>query len=651
MIESISLESDPAEKERLRQSIQRRIKQDPSSVQSSDIPAIVREVATSELRSVVSRLVQGDTRNYDTVILSYIELPAGSKKEELHRALLNSYVQDPKLANGVDLTPLVTKGLRYSIAIHKVPLEENGGFGLSTDLFLMSQIHLRRLGSVRFLPLPERFPQPKTIGENEIVDCGDRDETLEFFGYQREEETVFGRSTRFPVKGTRPAANTMHAYKQAEGDSSNEALTKLRFEAKLMKYLAQYRNYFGLESIIPIPALGPGNRTPAWRLSDRDHLLYAASSRYFTYPDEASSSEELRNSLLINVRDLMRLARFGIFHTELAPIFHNKADMRPYRWNIGGFQPGAGKLDRWEEAFRYSNMRLSGIADFEHLIRYPELKGVSEMTHGFSDQQEQGLQYLLGNTVFCALHIAGLWYRKNDSFTIHADDLKATVSALLKESFKAFTGSDWQSFNDDINLREVVREMQRFMSAQPGDGSYFSTRDGVADLGAVRGAYPAHELIKAITAFTLKAIPTFVESRTQLNRNLPERKPDQVIPFGETLPTDIPGLVSIQEQIISLKSRIASTLATYGILPEEADQLTGFLRPVDIKEVVYSVNGCFFQTIAIRVRRIKQALKENISPLRYDQLIARLEEDSIKIQMSPESRAEKWLLHRIHGGN
>lgn len=619
---------------------------DAQRVEPAIVPELITCAPTSDLRALVSVAARAGGPGFDAVLQHYVSMPPGERKEQVYRGLLNAFVQDRQLANGVDLERLAACGLRTTLHLHHVPLEKNQGFGLCTDLYLMSQLHLARVGQVSFLPLPDRFPTARPVTARGIADGGDRGALLQFLGL--EHELRFGRSARFRTSASDSASPLRCCVlKAARGVAQNAhapELTKLRFEAEMMGYLARFRSYFGLESALPIPARGPGNRIHVWRLSGVDHLKYAAEQRYFTYLEDATSADELRQALLRNVSDLMRLARFGIFHPELAPVFHDAAGERPYRWNIGGFQPGAGRLAAWERGFSYANMRMSGLADFEHLIRYRKLPAVAELTTGFSQAPEPNLQFLLGNSMFCALHIAGLWYRRRNRFDEDASTLHQTVEELFATAHLSFTGTPWHGISRDIDVGQIVREMQRFMGARPGEEGYFAVQDGPADLGPRNGAYPAHELIKALTAFTLRAIPAFVANRAALRRELPKREPDQVPEFFEVARHPFPGLSLLREEIDRFVRTTAGALTAYGIPATSGEEIAYALRGRDVRGVRCQVGSALLEGYAARLAPLERAIRSVMKGALPPDGLTRIRENAAPYQMPGEIAPSSWVL-------
>ncbi|MCG8471388.1 MAG: SidJ-related pseudokinase [Desulfobacterales bacterium] len=97
---------------------------------------------------------------------------------------------------------------------------------------------------------------------------------------------------------------------------------------------------------------------------------------YYRYPNEPTAPMETPDaiqSLKQAARAFGYLAGKGLCHTAAVPLFHNRVqanrreDQGIYLWQKGG------RLDRWLESCRYPNFGESGLRDFEHMKRAPEM--------------------------------------------------------------------------------------------------------------------------------------------------------------------------------------------------------------------------------------------------------------------------------------
>lgn len=80
---------------------------------------------------------------------------------------------------------------------------------------------------------------------------------------------------------------------------------------------------------------------------------------------------EIREAALWTIEDLFTiLVELGLWHTSLSPISHHfpTPTGAQIRWDwYYNYPGGVGTIGLEEDSFEYSNIRLSGVADFEHL--------------------------------------------------------------------------------------------------------------------------------------------------------------------------------------------------------------------------------------------------------------------------------------------
>jgi len=68
-----------------------------------------------------------------------------------------------------------------------------------------------------------------------------------------------------------------------------------------------------------------------------------------------------------SMRDMIRLAESGLVHESLAPLSHSEA---AWSWNYlrwSGLRHGPTSIHSWKKGLSFANLRMSGIADFEHI--------------------------------------------------------------------------------------------------------------------------------------------------------------------------------------------------------------------------------------------------------------------------------------------
>lgn len=240
-------------------------------------------------------------------------------------------------------------------------------------------------------------------------------------------------------------------------------------------------------------------------------ICYACSRDYRTYLNDPNlSSEELMRGFKACSRDLGTLARHGAVHAALIPLYHRRATFshRAASWQDGmamslavpeerryaWWRKVAGRLDSWERSCRYPNLRLSGIADFEHL----EFK---------SQISSRDLQISIGEGLLSMSLVLGSYFRNRGHFD---RDIMARVmeeifcsycSALTLKSFEFQGCIDWQELADRMS-----EEMgcDRHVLAAEGDKSQ-EMLEG-PHLGVVNGPFPVPELIRTIHIASLFAV-------------------------------------------------------------------------------------------------------------------------------------------------
>ncbi|CZH24708.1 T4SS meta-effector polyglutamylase SidJ [Legionella pneumophila serogroup 1] len=129
---------------------------------------------------------------------------------------------------------------------------------------------------------------------------------------------------------------------------------------------------------------------------DLEVYVYKAPQSYFTYlHDKNQDLEDLTASVKTNVHDLFVLLREGIVFPQLADIFHThfgedeREDKGRYQalvqlLNVLQFQ--LGRIDKWQKAVEYVNLRSSGLADLGDSLPITSLFTSSDFTkHYFSE--------------------------------------------------------------------------------------------------------------------------------------------------------------------------------------------------------------------------------------------------------------------------
>lgn len=302
---------------------------------------------------------------------------------------------------------------------------------------------------------------------------------------------------------------------------------RLLLEAAMQDRLGRLREDLGLKSSLPGPIdLNGDGYLFRLRLSDLPQKLredlkvladpmaicYSPPRGYFNYlNDPTLSSDSVLEGLLRSAHDLAVLARNGLVHDALIPLFHNREqvgrrrDRGIYRW----WSEIPGRLDRWQKSCKYPNLRLSGIADFEHFRQFAEIS-------------PRELQHLIGDQLLSISLVLASYFRISGGFD---DDL---VTEALRSAFEtyflAFTSKKSRptSFSrsktplidciDWVHLASRMREEmggERYMrglvrGAGPG-GADQEVENG-PHLGLFGGYFPLPELVRAIHLTTTLAI-------------------------------------------------------------------------------------------------------------------------------------------------
>ncbi len=302
---------------------------------------------------------------------------------------------------------------------------------------------------------------------------------------------------------------------------------KLQVEAVMQDRLGRLQEYLGIQSLIPRPFAPDGDgylfrlhlsdlpgevREDLNLLTDPWAICYSPPQGYFTYlNDPGLSSDSVSEGISRCAHDLAVLARSGLLHDALISLFHNReqigrrGDRGVYRW----WSKIPGRLDRWLESCRYPNLRLSGIADYEHL-------------HQFGEISPRVLQHLIGDQLLSISLVLASHFRNSGGFDDGAvsEGLRSAFEAYrqafvsAKSSSRSFSRSktpldgliDW-----DLLASRMREEMEgdRYMTglvrgAGP-EGSDLAVENG-PHLGLFGGYFPLPELVRAIHLATTFAI-------------------------------------------------------------------------------------------------------------------------------------------------
>ncbi len=361
---------------------------------------------------------------------------------------------------------------------------ENSGFDVISKTLCRDRLILRLLPETFDLPEPDPEPEIMTINLKDLIS-----------EHASGEVEKVGRTLVVPL------GSACLAIKICMNDGDK---VKLSAEARMQRMLAT----FELSSRLPHPLGGlfklqglPDcvQDLKLSELSGSHAICYITDSDYFRYlGDPAISIEEMKLALASCAMDLGTLMRSGIIHTSLIPLFHNRerpAGDSTYRWN----RKVAGRLDNWLESCRYPNLRLSGIADLEHIEIQTEIPAWV-------------LQSYAGEHLLSMSLVLGSYFCRRDRFDENA------LGSILKHCFLKYCcsmggSSDMVSecLSECIDWRELAGRMAEEMEShatRKTETGKVETRGAktVSHLGRPNGYFPIPELIRAIHITSLFAV-------------------------------------------------------------------------------------------------------------------------------------------------
>ena len=318
------------------------------------------------------------------------------------------------------------------------------------------------------------------------------------------------------VKGRTLTANLGKGYLAIKLGARSGDGDKLLIESIIQNYLDRHGMDLNLSSRFPHPIRTEKCGCNPFRLrgipsdikkdlklsSDPLAICYLADDDYFRYLNDPSLTvDEMGEGLALCSRDLAKLTARGVIHTALIPLFHNReqintrTDQGVYRW----WAKVAGRLDRWRESCLFPNLRLSGLADFEHV----EIRAATS---------PQDMQHLIGDQLLSISLVLGSCFRNRVEF-----DQKA-ISKILEDCFLTY----YHEFTDtDSPIADCIDwDLLAFrMSEEMGEDKYMNAIIRGAGLhgenvkvstgphlGLFNGPFPVPELIRAIHITSLFAI-------------------------------------------------------------------------------------------------------------------------------------------------
>ncbi|OPY51738.1 MAG: HEAT repeat protein [Methanosaeta sp. PtaU1.Bin112] len=241
-----------------------------------------------------------------------------------------------------------------------------------------------------------------------------------------------------------------------------------------------------LQSLLPHPLQGtfrvkglPEHLRMDQEPRDPIAIGYIAGDRYFTYlNDRQLSIEQLHEGLLRCAIDLAELSGCGLIHTSLIALFHKRRD-RPcedtgYCWQ----KKVAGRIERWMDSCRYPNLRLSGIADLEHIEVFREIS-------------PEKLQYHIGGQLLSMSLILASYFRNRGH--CDCDALKSILRDCFVEYLRTLSISP-PELDEVIDWDRLAAAMAEEMEL---DRCAAGSEPG-QHLGRVHGPFPVPELIRTI---------------------------------------------------------------------------------------------------------------------------------------------------------
>jgi len=269
---------------------------------------------------------------------------------------------------------------------------------------------------------------------------------------------------------------------------------RLAREAEMMIHLAG----LGLSSMLPVPLGGlfmiegidwqhaPTYKSPKNGQICTYAICYTADQGYFTYlNDPFLSNEEVIRGLAVCSGDLAMMIRSGAVHTSLLPLYHRREpgpgrDSGAYQWR----RKIAGRLEMWRDSCSYPNLRLSGLADFEHVEHYGSIPA-------------RDLQILIGEQLLSLSLTIGSYFKNRGCFNINAQE--KMVKGCFDRYYRQLTSSepqldeciDWPALS--CRMAQEMEE-DRYMDAV----SLERQISNKPHLGVINGPFPIPELMRAI---------------------------------------------------------------------------------------------------------------------------------------------------------
>jgi hypothetical protein len=158
--------------------------------------------------------------------------------------------------------------------------------------------------------------------------------------------------------------------------------------------------------------------------------------------------EKIESAALAAVEHMLVLLRNGRAHASLMPLSHHGThwEWDFWRWNppfLGEMRYGPSFINGWKEAFAYPNIRLSGLADWEHIEPLKHFYQTHEHDdHGDGTVHHDAYSLALGQNLaelsFILLHSGAVNGLSDDAVArVIVKAVRAYLTGLLPESSAA----------------------------------------------------------------------------------------------------------------------------------------------------------------------------------------------------------------------
>ncbi len=297
---------------------------------------------------------------------------------------------------------------------------------------------------------------------------------------------------------------------------------KLVYESEWFEFIQKYKDQMGLKGTYPRPWLLNGERVLRFKsvpgalfsffksaMDKTNETIHIDSSKtndglghtvmayevdsldYFRYLNDSDVTEtEFNQGLDLLVHDTLALAKHGILHTALISSMHDsprgrRFDGGRHLWMIDVInkmeeRPGVGRLHAWLNALKYSNVRLSGLADFAELAFLDDMAWpnyvpsrhfeINLMRFEMEDRRKLIWMSHLGDLLLVHTLFIGERWRQKNQWDWEKNETLAPLAEELKNFFLTFSSQlNFDSTQLDFLINQVdwlrlSRQMALFMA-------------------------------------------------------------------------------------------------------------------------------------------------------------------------------------------